>query len=160
MSHATHHDLRWLSPVGWVGVRLAGKAVAALDFLSAGPELLPESAPAIHARAVLCAYFADARAACTLHWVPPRGTPFQRRVWAALCTIPAGQVLTYGALAQQLGTSARAVGGACAANPVPIIVPCHRVVAATGLGGYSSATGRGCLDIKRWLLHHEGWRGE
>ncbi len=151
------HEIRWLSPVGLVGIRLEEGAVAALDFLPHGTEKLPESALATQVIQVLQAYFTHAHAPCDLP-LAPQGTPFQRRVWAALRTISVGQVLTYGLLAQQLGTSARAVGGACAANPLPIIVPCHRVVATTGLGGYSGAGGFPRLDIKRWLLHHEDWR--
>jgi methylated-DNA-[protein]-cysteine S-methyltransferase len=81
------------------------------------------------------------------------GTPFQRRVWSALRRIPAGQTLTYGALARRLGTPAasRAVGRAVSLNPVAIVVPCHRVIGADGrLTGYA-----GGLDRKRWLLAHE-----
>ncbi len=102
----------------------------------------------------LQAYFDDA------HWrfdVPLvlQGTQFQRRVWQALCDIPAGEVRTYGQLARTLGSSARAVGNACRANPIPIVVPCHRVVSAAGLGGYCGATDGIQAQIKRWLLAHE-----
>ncbi|MDP2030909.1 MAG: methylated-DNA--[protein]-cysteine S-methyltransferase [Thiobacillus sp.] len=83
------------------------------------------------------------------------GTPFQQRVWRALMTIPAGQPTTYGALAKQLGTAARAVGQACGSNPLPILVPCHRVVAANGLGGFMHAAAGAPLDVKTWLLAHE-----
>lgn len=85
-----------------------------------------------------------------------RGTQFQRRVWAALLTIPAGQTLTYGTLAQQLGCpeAVRAVGAANGANPIGIVVPCHRVIGAGGsLTGYG-----GGIERKRWLLEHEGVR--
>jgi methylated-DNA-[protein]-cysteine S-methyltransferase len=91
--------------------------------------------------------------------VPPlrlSGTPFQRRVWARLRQIPPGATRTYGELARQLETSPRAVGGACRANPVALFVPCHRVVAASGAGGfYGQSTGR-WPAIKRWLLAREG----
>ena len=76
----------------------------------------------------------------------PAGSAFQQRVWSAMCQIPHGDTWTYGELA------IRAVGGACGANPIPIIVPCHRVVAATGGGGYS---GRGGLKTKSALLDLE-----
>ncbi len=82
------------------------------------------------------------------------GTPFQRRVWAALTTIPAGKTLSYGALAAKLGcpNAVRAVGLANGANPVSIVVPCHRVIGSDGsLTGYG-----GGLRRKRWLLAHEG----
>jgi len=79
----------------------------------------------------------------------PTGTPYQKRVWAALADIPYGHTCSYGAIAARVGGSARAVGGANGANPIPIVIPCHRVVGSTGLGGYSGGDG---LETKRWLL--------
>jgi methylated-DNA-[protein]-cysteine S-methyltransferase len=73
-----------------------------------------------------------------------------------LRSIPPGRTRTYGELASKLGTSARAVGGACRANPCPVVVPCHRVVAANGLGGFAGDTSGRKLEVKRWLLRHEG----
>lgn len=83
-------------------------------------------------------------------------TEFQRRVWSALREIPYGETLTYGDLARRIGWpgAARAVGGAVGANPIPLIVPCHRVVAGGGLGGYSAPGG---AAVKRRLLDFEGW---
>lgn len=88
---------------------------------------------------------------------PPsqHGTPFQRKVWQAIAEIPAGQVATYQELARKTGSHPRAVGGACGKNPLALVVPCHRVVAKHGLGGFSSG-GSEALNIKRWLLAHEG----
>lgn len=86
------------------------------------------------------------------------GTPFQRRVWQALLAIPAGQVMTYGGLARHLGSSPRAVAQACRRNPYPVVIPCHRLVASQGLGGYNGATRGPAIEIKRWLLGHEGWQ--
>ena len=105
--------------------------------------------------AEVAAYFADPGHRFA---VPLRrsGTPFQRRVWDALRAIPPGRTRTYGDLAAELGTSPRAVGGACRANPCPILVPCHRVVGATGLGGFAGDTSGHKLAVKRWLLRHEG----
>jgi len=85
-----------------------------------------------------------------------QGTDFQQRVWAELGKIPAGQVRTYGEIAQKLNSSPRAVGNACRKNPTPVIVPCHRVVSKTGIGGFSGATEGEHLKIKRRLLAHEG----
>ena len=80
----------------------------------------------------------------------PMGSPFRQKVWAALLAIPHGETRSYADLARVLGTASRAVGGANAANPLPIIIPCHRVVGAGGtIGGYS---GEGGLATKRWLL--------
>jgi len=83
------------------------------------------------------------------------GTPFQRRLWAALCAIPRGKTLTYGELARALGGEARAVGQACGDNRLPIVIPCHRVVAAKGIGGFAHSTQGYLLEAKRWLLLHE-----
>jgi len=88
-----------------------------------------------------------------------RGTPFQQRLWDALRGIPPGRHQTYGQLARALNSAPRAVGQACRRNPVPIVVPCHRVLAAGGVGGFAGASAGEKLDIKRALLAHEGWEG-
>jgi methylated-DNA-[protein]-cysteine S-methyltransferase len=85
------------------------------------------------------------------------GTHHRLQVWEAMQRIPAGKTRTYGEVARELASSARAVGGACGANPIPLVVPCHRIVAAQGLGGFMGAAGEGFeRSIKRWLLEHEG----
>ncbi len=84
-----------------------------------------------------------------------RGTAFQLRVWNALRLIPAGTTLSYGELAERLGSSARAVGNACRVNKFPVLVPCHRVVAKSGLGGFMGQRNGHELSIKRCLLQHE-----
>ncbi len=86
----------------------------------------------------------------------PAGTGYRRRVWAELLKIPFGQVRTYGEIAQAAGGSARSVGGANAANPIPILIPCHRVVSGAGIGGYSGGEG---IHTKRYLLELEQDRG-
>ncbi len=83
------------------------------------------------------------------------GTPFQRSVWQAMCAIPRGRTRTYGELARALGGEARAVGQACGDNRLPIVIPCHRVVAADGIGGFAHATDGYLIEAKRWLLLHE-----
>jgi methylated-DNA-[protein]-cysteine S-methyltransferase len=83
------------------------------------------------------------------------GTDFQKKVWRALAKIPPGKPMTYGALAKRLNTSARAVGGACRENPVPVIVPCHRVTGAADRGGYMGQTRGPAVQMKHWLLSHE-----
>ncbi|WP_119167374.1 methylated-DNA--[protein]-cysteine S-methyltransferase [Algihabitans albus] len=84
----------------------------------------------------------------------PDGTAFQKRVYRAMQAIPFGKTRSYGELATDLASAARAVGGACGSNPIPIVIPCHRVVAASGrLGGFSGGRGG---PTKTWLLRHEG----
>jgi methylated-DNA-[protein]-cysteine S-methyltransferase len=83
------------------------------------------------------------------------GTPFQRKLWEALCRIPRGRTRTYGDLARELDGEARAVGQACGDNRLPVVIPCHRVVAADGIGGFAHSTGGYLLEAKRWLLAHE-----
>ena len=83
------------------------------------------------------------------------GTEFQRRLWQALCEIPRGTTLTYGELARRLGAEPRAVGQACGDNRLPIVIPCHRVVAADGIGGFAHSTNGYLVEAKRWLLAHE-----
>jgi methylated-DNA-[protein]-cysteine S-methyltransferase len=82
----------------------------------------------------------------------PHGTPYRLKVWQALCEIPVGETRSYKDISAVAGGSARSVGGANAANPIPIFIPCHRVVATNGLGGYSGGDG---LETKLWLLELE-----
>ena len=94
------------------------------------------------------------------------GTEFQRRVWDVMCAIPRGRTLTYGEVARKLGDAAfdtaRIVGQACGDNKLPIVIPCHRIVGADGIGGFSHtasgvhrSTDGYLIDVKRWLLMHE-----
>lgn len=146
------------SPIGRLQVVLQGARIAELRLPGAGPptpERPPENALERRILTRLEAYFADPLAAFDLPLVAT-GTRFQRRVWARLRQIPPGVSVGYGELARELETSARAVGNACRANPWPILVPCHRVLGARGLGGYAGAVDGDRLEIKRWLLRHEG----
>lgn len=86
----------------------------------------------------------------------PANTPFRRRVRALLEAIPPGAVRTYGQLAGEIRTAPRALAGACRTNPLPLIIPCHRVVAAGGPGGYMGQAAGRALEYKQWLLRHEG----
>ena len=83
------------------------------------------------------------------------GSALQRAVWDAMCAIPRGSTRTYGDIARELSADARAIGQACGDNRLPLVIPCHRVVAADGLGGFGHATGGYLLEAKRWLLAHE-----
>ena len=100
-------------------------------------------------------YFAGTLTAFTVP-LKPRGSAFQQKFYAALCAIPFGETRTYGELATELGVSAQAIGQACGANPLPIMIPCHRVLGASSLGGFS---GRGGVEAKVALLKHEGAAG-
>jgi methylated-DNA-[protein]-cysteine S-methyltransferase len=138
-----------------LGVSVRGEFVTSIDFL-AGNAPICTARVGIAREAVrqLQAYFRDPRYRFILP-LELTGTLFQRKVWDALRRIPAGTTRGYGEVAQQLGSGARAVGGACRANPIPVVIPCHRIVAAHGLGGFMGATtGRG-LHIKQQLLAHE-----
>ncbi len=148
------------SPVGTLAIRFAGSAVCELNFLDKfadrGDVKLGEVMPLIHQlTAQLQNYFSVSNSSFSIPLVL-RGTDFQRRVWDALQQIPVGEVRTYGQLAEQLHSSARAVGNACRHNPTPIIVPCHRVVSASGLGGFCGQTEGAEVRRKYWLLSHEG----
>ncbi|MBP2311602.1 methylated-DNA--[protein]-cysteine S-methyltransferase [Azospirillum soli] len=138
------------SPLGLLTLTSADGAVVALDWGRQGedaPDAVLESA----ARQ-LDDYFAGRIRDFDVP-LAPRGTAFRQKVWAAMQAIPYGRVATYGDIARALDTAARAVGGACGANPIPVIIPCHRVVGGGGApGGYS---GFGGLETKDWLLRHE-----
>ncbi len=144
------------SPIGRLAICFEDAAVCELNFLHhADPEPLLETSPMAEFSAQLQDYFSSSVRPFSFP-VLLRGTDFQRRVWHALQRIPAGQVITYGRLAAQLHSSARAVGNACRQNPVPLLVPCHRVVSANGIGGFAGSTDGAEIKIKRWLLRHEG----
>lgn len=107
------------------------------------------------ARAQLGEYFDGTRSEFNLP-LEPSGTPFQRSVWSRLRDIPYGGTESYGSVARSIGTAPRAIGGACARNPIPILIPCHRVLGSNGaMGGYSGAEG---IDSKHYLLRLEGGR--
>ncbi len=143
------------TPVGKLGIRVSNNRVTGTEFLRPEvPARAPTNDTSREAVRQLEAYFSDP----DWHFDLPlavSGTPYRQRVWRALTEIPRGQPVSYGALANKLGSGARAVGGACRHNPLPVIVPCHRVVGAHGLGGFSGSTGDKTLSIKSWLLEHE-----
>jgi methylated-DNA-[protein]-cysteine S-methyltransferase len=148
------------TPLGVLFVRSDGAALTHVQFedhadwapLSLDSRLDERAAPLVEPRRQLAAYFARELRAFALP-LAPRGSEFQHKVWAALAEIPFGAATTYGALARRLGAPnhARAVGHANARNPLAILVPCHRIVGASGaLTGYA-----GGIERKRWLLAHE-----
>ncbi|PKO84877.1 MAG: cysteine methyltransferase [Betaproteobacteria bacterium HGW-Betaproteobacteria-11] len=139
-----------------LGIRASTDEITGIDYLPPGTAARRPTHPLAHeAVRQLRAWLADPRHVFTLP-LAAAGTPFQRRVWAAIAAIPGGETLGYGELAARVGSGARAVGNACGANPYPIVVPCHRVVAAERkLGGFAGHRDGWLLEVKRWLLHHE-----
>jgi methylated-DNA-[protein]-cysteine S-methyltransferase len=143
------------APLFCLGIRCDEIEIFGLEFLPPCPERAPANALAAEAVRQLRAYFADADSALLLP-LRPAGTRFQRRVWDEIARIPSHQTKSYGELAKAIKSAPRAVGQACGANPYPLVVPCHRVIAAGGgLGGFARQGGDFFLEIKRWLLAHE-----
>jgi len=152
MAEALPINACYLSPLGPLGICVGPGGLRAIRFLEqVRIDRTDRDAKAYEV--LLAAYFRDP-GSVSLSGLQPSGTPFQRRVWKALGEIPVGQVCRYGELATRLGTGARAIGNACRANPIPILIPCHRVVAAHGTGGYMGKEA-GHLARKDWLLAHE-----
>ncbi len=141
------------SPVGPLGADAADGAVTRLIWGQGGS--LIEGPLYQQATEEMTAYFAGELAEFSTP-LAPKGSAFQQSFYAALCAIPYGETRTYGELASDLGVSAQAIGQACGANPIPILIPCHRVLAADGLGGYS---GVGGIEAKVALLRLEGAAG-
>lgn len=151
-----NHDAILLAPFGALGVRIEGAYVNNLEFLPPGTAAAGSSHRLIKQLSdALDAYYVDPNIRFDLP-LAPSGSPFRLRVWQALLNIPAGRTRSYGEIAQQLGSAPRAVGQAVGDNPIPIIIPCHRVIAANGgLGGFMHSRTGFSQDIKRWLLRHE-----
>lgn len=145
------------APFGQVGIRTHAQRIVRVEYLRAPAEpLAPQDALAREACAQIAAYLRDPSHVFDLPYAL-EGSDFQRAVWRAIAAIASGCTRTYGELAAEIGSAARPVGGACGSNPVPLIVPCHRVVAAgRGIGGFMHSRAEGPLSIKRWLLAHEG----
>ncbi len=138
------------SPVGPLGADATDQAVSRLIWGKAGT--LVDGPLHAQLRQEMADYFAGKLTEFTVP-LAPDGSAFQQKFYAALCAIPYGETRTYGDLAKELGVSAQAIGQACGANPIAILIPCHRVLAANGLGGYSGAGG---IEAKVALLRLEG----
>lgn len=157
---ASRYQAVLATPVFSVGVCCDDDELIRVDYLPPSTAVAPANALAVEALRQLRAYLDDADFVFGLP-LRPSGTLFQRRVWAQIAAIPAREVRTYGEVAKALRNAPRAVGQACGANPFPLVVPCHRVIAAGGqLGGFGGFSGKATggsflLDIKRWLLAHE-----
>ncbi|MBS0321978.1 MAG: methylated-DNA--[protein]-cysteine S-methyltransferase [Proteobacteria bacterium] len=147
------------TPFGPVGIATNATAVTRVRYLDADVDArAPRDAIAALAAREIARYLDDPGYAFTVA-LAPQGSAFQRRVWDAIAAIPAGASRTYGELAQKLQSAPRAVGQACGANPIALLIPCHRVIGSRGaLGGFMHSAGAGPLAVKRWLLAHEGSR--
>ena len=146
------------TPFSALEIRCTDEAVVSVDFVARlETELVPAAMTELMQRVVeqITAYCQSPRRMFDLP-LELEGTEFQQRVWRALQAISPGQVKTYGELARELKTSPRAVGNACRQNPVPLIIPCHRVVAKQGIGGFGGVTQGQVLAIKQQSLRHEG----
>jgi methylated-DNA-[protein]-cysteine S-methyltransferase len=146
------------APFGAMGIRTEEGRVRELVYLPPHyQEKAPQDATAEQAAEQVARYFADADFRFELPLLEA-GSDFQRRVWDAICAIPRGSTRTYGQIAKLLDSHPRAVGQACGANWFPLVIPCHRVTAAGGLGGFASSDDEHgfTLTVKRWLLRHEG----
>ena len=141
------------TPVGTLSVTSNGTAITRLTW--ARPDQQDDRPELTEALAQLTAYF-DARLTRFDLPLEVEGTQFQRDVCGAMSSIPFGETLTYGDIAKRLDVPAQAVGQACGGNPIAVIIPCHRVLGASTLGGFSGAAG---VETKVWLLRHEGAAG-
>jgi methylated-DNA-[protein]-cysteine S-methyltransferase len=148
------------APFALLGIRIENEILAEIAFLAKdGAALAPQTRVAAKTCAQIERYIGDPEFRFDLPLVQ-KGTEFQRRVWAKIAAIGPGRTRSYGELARELRSAPRAVGQACGANPVPLVVPCHRVLAAAGIGGFAHHEGGFHLSIKRWLLAHEGITAE
>jgi methylated-DNA-[protein]-cysteine S-methyltransferase len=149
------------APFGRLGISTelveASLMLSRIDYLPANTALIaPQNLLAKEVARQCKAYFKDP------YWqfdlpTKPVGTEHQRKVWASIQDIPAGETKTYGEVAKKIKSGARAVGTACGANPYPLISPCHRVISAQGIGGFMKENSPGLYrQIKLWLLKHEG----
>jgi methylated-DNA-[protein]-cysteine S-methyltransferase len=138
------------SPVGRLTITATEDAIVSIGW--GGDAVGDETRLLVDARRQLAAYF-DHRLTHFDLPLAPAGSPFEQQVWQAMQRIPFGETRRYGELAMEIGSAPRAIGRACGKNPIPIVIPCHRVLARGGLGGYSGGAG---LPTKRLLLALEG----
>ena len=149
-----YQDVIINAPFGAVGINIQNDCVTGVTlFPSKQTANIDDDSYAQNVKQQLAQYFQNADVKINVSF-KLSGTPFQERVWKAISAIPVGQVLTYSELAYEVGSGPRAVANACGANKLPLLIPCHRVVAKNGLGGFMQSVPNG-LKIKEWLLAHE-----
>ena len=148
-------EAKLATPFAVLGIRAAGETLTGIEYL---PRFAATLGPTTRLAAKVCRqierYLDDPEFRFDLPF-EFTGTAFQRRVWRAICAIPSGSTLSYLEVARQLESAPRPVGGACGANRIPLVIPCHRVVATGGIGGFMHARGGAPIEIKKWLLRHE-----
>ena len=143
------------TPFAVLGIRTIGDRVSDIEYLPPGiATLSPLNKLAERACREIECYLDDPEHVFDLPF-EYSGTAFQCKVWRQISAIPAGRTLTYNEVARALKTAPRPVGGACGANRLPIVIPCHRVLGANGIGGFMRGRGADALAIKRWQLRHE-----
>ena len=139
------------TPIGKLGISTIGQLLTRFDFLTDGRALIaPNEEIVASIVSQLNQYFQYPNFEFNIPY-QLQGTPFQNRVWQTLSKLPKQKTISYGTLAKKLKTGARAIGNACRANPLPVLIPCHRVIAQGNLGGYMGKE----IAIKKWLLNHE-----
>ncbi len=143
------------APFGGIGVRIDDDALRELVYLPPGyPPKAARDSLSKEAVAQVQAYLKDPDFRFSLS-LPEVGTAHQRKVWSVIDAIPRGEVLTYAQVARRIGSAPRAVGQACGSNWYPLVIPCHRVTATGGIGGFARHDGGFHQQVKRWLLQHE-----
>lgn len=149
------YQARLQAPFGMLGIHCTDEALTGITFLSKRSQMQLASNPFVQE---VCRQLDEYFSSEDFQFDLPlklHGTEHQLKVWQALREIPCGEVQTYGDLAKFLDSSPRAIGQACGNNPIPIVIPCHRVVGKTGLGGFMHSSENAELKIKHWLLAHE-----
>jgi methylated-DNA-[protein]-cysteine S-methyltransferase len=149
------YQAKLAAPFAVLGVRTIGERVVGIEYLPrAAATLRPQTAFAREVCRQLAAYLKQPSFEFDLPF-DYDGTEFQKKVWKTVHQIPSGSVLSYKAVAKKIGSAPRPVGTACGANLIPILIPCHRVVASQGIGGFMNVRRGAPIEVKRWLLHHE-----
>ena len=157
MNESGEFQLKLRAPFAVLGAQCDDYAIFTIAYLPlTAPELPPQNPLAAELARQIRAYLRNPKSAAFDLPLYDAPTLHQQKVRAAIRAIPCGKTASYGDIAKRAKTSPRAVGGACRANALPLVVPCHRVVAANGVGGFMGDNGESHLHVKRDLLAHEG----
>lgn len=149
------YQARYPAPFAVLGIRAVNGSLQGIDYLPRGAATLaPLNATAEKVCGQIERYLEDPEFRFSVPF-SFQGTPFQCKVWREICRIPSGKTASYLMLARALKTAPRPVGGACGANRIPLVIPCHRVVGSAGVGGFMNAKRGSPITIKKWLLAHE-----